>query len=81
MSRRLEVVQVEEDEVPFTVLATSVRDLAVMGKKIINSPISLDVVVIIMAEKTGIHRRDVRKILETLPDLEKMFLKPKKARP
>lgn len=80
MARKIEVLQVEEDEVPFTVLATAVRDLAVMGKKIVNSPVNIDVIVIIMAEKTGIHRRDVRKILESLPELEKMFLK-KKVRP
>lgn len=77
MPRKVEVLQVEEDEVPFTVLATSVRDLAAMGKKIINSPLNLDVIVLVMGEKTGISRRDIRTILESLPELEKMFLKKK----
>lgn len=64
-----------DEEIPFEVMAQSIKNLAELGKKIKASKLSQRAVLVLLRDMTGESMETIRKILDSLPELEKRYLK------
>lgn len=65
------------EEVPVEVLAQSIESLAAGMKKLNESRLKRDAIVILLQAQTGVNRGEIRSVLNGLDQLERMWLKPK----
>lgn len=75
--KKIKVIQPEkkEDQIPLEILATHIRDVAELGRKINNSKLSRRAICVLMHDATGLSMTIVSQVLDALPQLEKKYLK------
>ena len=62
------------EEIDWTVFADRIRALAALGERMKRSGLNWRAQVILLHDMTGVSKRNIRKILEALPELAKRFV-------
>lgn len=77
---RVRVVQPDEpaQRVTYEILATAVRELAQGVKKLRASPLNDRAIILLLHDTTGISKRDIQSMLDSMENLERTYLKPGK---
>lgn len=65
------------DETPVEIIAQSIEAIAAGMKKLNSTRLTKRALIILIAEHSHVNRGDVSRVLESLEDLEKTWLKPK----
>lgn len=77
---RVRVVQPDEpaQRVTYEILATAVKELAQGVKKLRASPLNDRAIILLLHDATGISKRDIQTMLDSMENLERTYLKPSK---
>ena len=59
-------------------LESSIVEIAEGMKRVIGTRVRLDTIITLIHNQTGVSRRQIRSVIDTLEQLEQIFLKPKK---
>lgn len=73
--KRAIIKQVEGDEIPTEIIATHIAALARMGKNIKASRLKEKTMLVLLNHMTSVPQKEIKKILDALPQLEKQYLK------
>lgn len=65
------------DEVPVEILAQSIEAIAAAMKKISATRLTRRALILLIAEDAKVNRGDVSRVLDSLEQLERTYLKPK----
>lgn len=69
--------QPDVPEVPAEIIAQSIEIIAAGMKKLNSTQLTRRALIILLAEQSHVNRGDVSKVLDSLDQLEKTWLKPK----
>lgn len=72
--------QPDVPEVPAEIIAQSIETIAAGMKKLNSTRLTRRALVILLAEQSHVNRGDVIKVLDSLDQLEKTWLKPKETK-
>lgn len=72
--------QPDVPEVPVEIIAQSIETIAEGMKKLNSTRLTRRALVILLAEQSHVNRGDVIKVLDSLDQLEKTWLKPKESK-
>lgn len=75
--RKVQVIQSDkkEEQVPLHILAIEFKKLCKAGEELAASRLKQKTVLILLSHMTGLPQRDIKTVLEALPQIEKEFLK------
>lgn len=73
----IELVKTAEQGADYERIATAIRAISDVGKKLSASGLSRNCVVLILHDATNVPKRDIKLILDALPNLPKWYLAPK----
>lgn len=69
------VKQNPDKEIPVEILAQHIKAMSDVGKKLAASSMKQKTVLVLLNHTTGVAQKDIKKILDALPQLEKIYLK------
>lgn len=72
--------QPDVPEVPAEIIAQSIETIAAGMKKLNSTRLTRRALVILLAEQSHVNRGDVIKVLDSLDQLERTWLKPKETK-
>lgn len=69
-------VTTKEEAMPdLEILAEHIKQLSELGKKLKNSKLKENTILLLIKDHTGIPKHQIKRILDALPELEKIYLK------
>lgn len=68
------------DPIPVEILAQSIKDISEGFKRMDASRLSRKALVLLISEHSGVGRNQVTYVLNTLAELERIYLKPKEGK-
>lgn len=71
------MINVDLEDIPVKVLASSIRDIAEGMRKLLNGPLKEETIVLLIHEHTKAPRPIIRMVLNSIPQLSKKYLKEK----
>lgn len=75
---RVKVMAAEgEDPQPAAIMERAIMDLAAGMKRLDSSRLKREAIVLLLHDASRVGKPDIRRILDCMGDLEKLFLKPK----
>jgi len=65
-------------EINLEEIAQDIQELSKIGEKLKNSRLNERAVILLIQSETKLPKRDIKYVLDTLPQLEKLYLKKEK---
>jgi hypothetical protein len=73
----IELVKTAEQGADYERIATAVRQIGDIGKKLNASGLNRKAVILLIHDATNVPKRDIKLILDALPNLPRWYLAPK----
>jgi hypothetical protein len=77
MKNKIEVTQNKEQEIPATVIADSIVEIAAGMRKLNQTRLRREAIVTLIHYNSKVPRRDIEIVMNNLNELESKWLKPK----